>query len=84
MALAMMIGEAGFTAKAIETTAAVTLDKLASGYAVTASHLTVRVVIAGVERGRIEEIAATAKSDCPVSKLLNAAITMEVKVEIEP
>jgi len=81
MALAGMLGEAGLTAQSIETTAAVTLEKRLSGYEITASHLTVRVTIPGADRAKFEQIANAAKSGCPVSKLLKAAITMDATLE---
>jgi len=81
MALAGMLGEAGLTAQSIETTAAVTLEKRPSGYEITASHLTVRVTIPGADRAKFEQIANAAKSGCPVSKLLKAAITMDATLE---
>jgi osmotically inducible protein OsmC len=81
MALAVMLGEAGLTAQEIETTAAVTLEKRPSGFEITASHLTVRAKIPGADRAKFEQIANAAKSGCPVSKLLKAAITMDATLE---
>jgi osmotically inducible protein OsmC len=80
MALALMLGEAGLTAERIETHAAVTLDKVDGGYAITASHLTVVAVIPGANEAQFAKIANQAKTGCPVSKLLNATITMDAKL----
>ena len=80
MALALMLGEAGLTVERIETHAAVSLDKMDGGFAITASHLTVTAVIPGASAGQFAKIANQAKTSCPVSKLLNATITMEAKL----
>ena len=81
MALALMLGEAGLTAQKIETSAAVTLEKLASGFEITASHLRVLATIPGADPAVFEEIANKAKSGCPVSKLFKAKITMDARLE---
>ena len=77
MALSLMLEQAGLTAEKIETHAAVTLEKLASGYEITSSHLTVTAKIPGADRAKFDELANKAKEGCPVSKLLNTKITME-------
>jgi lipoyl-dependent peroxiredoxin len=81
MALSLMLGEAGMTAEKIETQAAVTLEKVAEGFAITASHLEVSVKIPGGDPAKFQEIANKAKAGCPVSKVLNAKITMNAKLE---
>ena len=81
MALSLMLGEAGMTAEKIETHAAVTLDKTADGFSITASHLDVTVKIPGADAAKFQEIAQKAKAGCPVSKVLNAKITMDAKLE---
>ena len=81
MALSLMLGEAGMTPEKIETQAAVTLDKVAEGFAITSSHLEVSVKIPGADPAKFQEIANKAKAGCPVSKVLNAKITMNAKLE---
>lgn len=81
MALSKMLGDAGLTAEKIETHAAITLDKVGDGFAITASHLTVVAKVPGADETTFAEIAGRAKSGCPVSKLLNAKITMDAKLE---
>lgn len=80
MALSLMLGEAGLTAEKIETEAAITLEKLESGFTITASHLTVVAKIPGATAEQFAEIAGKAKAGCPVSKVLNARITMDAKL----
>ena len=77
MALSLILGEANLTADQMETTADVTLDKVADGFAITAIHLTLHARIPGVTQAQFEELAGKAKAGCPVSKLLNADITMQ-------
>lgn len=76
MALSLILGEAGHTAERMDTRAEVTLEKVADGFAITAVHLTLTARIPGLDQARFEELAGKAKAGCPVSKLLNAPITM--------
>ncbi len=81
MALSGQLGQAGITAERIETTATVTLDKVEGGFAVTESHLEVRVKIPGGDQAAFEKAAQNAKAGCPISKLLNTKITMNATLE---
>ncbi|HYP15111.1 MAG TPA: OsmC family protein [Bryobacteraceae bacterium] len=82
MALSAQISEAGLPeAQSLHATATVSLDKQEAGWAVTSSHLQVRARIPGLDRTKFEEAAAKAKEGCPISKLLNAEITMELTIE---
>ncbi len=58
-----------------------TLDKADGGFAITAVHLDVNVKIPGADKAAFEKATADAKAGCPVSKVLNAAITMDAKLE---
>jgi osmotically inducible protein OsmC len=81
MALSAQLGDAGITPEAIHATATVTLEKNAAGWEVTTSHLDVRAKIPGNDRATFERAAANAKAGCPISRLLNAKITMDAKLE---
>ena len=81
MALSMILGEAGLTADRIDTKAAVTLDKLSDGFAITKVHLTLQASIPGATEAQFLELANKAKAGCPVSKVLAAAeITLDAKL----
>jgi lipoyl-dependent peroxiredoxin len=80
MALSMMLGMAGFVPEKIETQATITLDHKEGGFAVTASHLEVTATVPGADDAAFQDAAAKAKAGCPISKLLNATITMEAKL----
>jgi osmotically inducible protein OsmC len=80
MALSMILGEAGFTADKIETTATITLEQKDGGFAVTASHLDLTATIPGIDDAKFQECAGKAKGGCPISKLLNATITMDARL----
>jgi len=80
MALSAQLGGAGITPESVRTTAAVTLEKVEGGFAVTSSHLDVTAKIPGVDRAAFEKAANDAKAGCPISKLLNAKITMDAKL----
>ncbi|MET1079505.1 MAG: OsmC family protein [Pseudomonas sp.] len=81
MALSKELGDAGMTAESIETQAEVTLDKVGGGFAITAIHLSLRARIPGADRAAFEKAVETAKTGCPVSKVLNAAITLEAVLD---
>lgn len=81
MALSMILGEAKFVADSIETKAEVTLDKDDSGFSITAIHLTTVAKVPGMDAAGFEAAAAKAKAGCPVSKVLNAKITLDAKLQ---
>jgi osmotically inducible protein OsmC len=81
MALSLMLGQAGMTAEKIETQAAITLEKVGDGFSITSSHLEVTAKIPGADPAKFQEAANKAKAGCPLSKVLNAKITMNAKLE---
>lgn len=80
MALSAVLGEAGMTADEISTSAAVTVVPADGGFAITAVHLTVKAKIPGASDEDFQKAAAGAKAGCPVSKVLNAEITMDASL----
>lgn len=82
MALSAQLSEAGLTPEKIHTVAEVTLEKLDPGWTVTRVHLSVTAKIPGADRARFETAANEAKAGCPISRLLNAQISMEAKLEL--
>jgi osmotically inducible protein OsmC len=81
MALSAQLGERGLTPESVKTTATVTLDKTDAGFAVTKSHLDVVARIPGADQSKFDDAAAAAKQGCPISKLLNAEISMTARLE---
>ena len=77
MKLGFVLQEAGFTADSLETTAEVTLEN----GAVTKSHLTLKAKIPGISQEQFDKAAEEAKANCPISKLLNAEITLDKTLE---
>ena len=77
MALAFQLQGAGFTPTELSTEAAVSLDKEGEGFRITKSALTLRAQVPGIDRAKFEELARAAEKNCPVSKVLNAEITMD-------
>ena len=73
MKLTFDLGAAGFTADTLETTAEVTLDN----GAITTSKLTLKAKVPGISKEKFDEVAASAKANCPVSKVLNAEISLD-------
>jgi lipoyl-dependent peroxiredoxin len=68
---------AGFTPENLETTATVTLDN----GTITKSALKLSARVPGLDNAKFQEIAAKAKAECPISKVLNADITLEATLE---
>lgn len=81
MALSAQLGEAGMTAQKLETTATVSLDKVDGGFAIPAVHLDLVATIPGADEQAFQEAARKAKEGCPVSKLFNANITLDAKLQ---
>ena len=73
--------EAGLVAQSINTKATVTLEKSGGGFAITAVHLDLTAKIPGADPQAFEKAAENAKNGCPVSKLFNAPITLDKKLE---
>ncbi len=81
MALAAALEKEGMTAKNLHTRAAVTLEKMDGGFEIVAVHLDLVADIPGADPAAFEKVAYAAKADCPVSKLLNATITLSAKLK---
>ena len=76
MALSAQLGSAGMTAQTIETNAAVTLEKLEAGWTVTEVKLDVKAKIPNADAAKFQEAAENAKKGCPISRLLNAKVSL--------
>lgn len=81
MALSAQLGTANLTPDSIRTNATLTLEKLDSGWTITAVHLDVVGKVPKADAATFQKLADAAKSGCPVSKVLNAKITMNAKLE---
>lgn len=77
MKLSFVLQEAGFTADSLETTAEVYLEN----GAVTKSHLTLKAKIPGISQEQFDKATEDAKANCPISKLLNAEISLDKTLE---
>ncbi len=80
MALSLVLGEAKLTATRMDTDAKVTLEQVEGGYAITAVHLTLKASIPGTDQATFETLAAAAKANCPLSKVLKADITLDAQL----
>lgn len=81
MALSGQLGQAGLTAQELRTTATVSMEKVEGGFSITAVHLDLVAKIPGASQEAFDKAANTAKENCPVSKLLNAEITLTSRLE---
>jgi osmotically inducible protein OsmC len=76
MALSFALNRAGFSDGTLETKCAITLEQQDGGFTITKSALDLTASVPGIDPAKFAEIAAEAKAGCPVSKLLNAEITL--------
>jgi osmotically inducible protein OsmC len=81
MALSAQLGSANLTPDSISTTVTLSLDKLDSGWTITASHIDVVGKVPGADAATFQKYAEAAEKGCPVSKVLNAKITMNANLE---
>jgi osmotically inducible protein OsmC len=80
MALSGQLTNAGTPPESIDTTATVTMEKTDAGFTVTGVHLDVTAKVPGIDQAAFETAAGNAKTGCPISRLLNATITMDAKL----
>ena len=77
MALSFALADEGFSEGELNVDAAVTLEKEGDGFKVSQSALTLKAKVSGINEDKFAEIAEGAKQNCPISKLLNAEITLD-------
>jgi osmotically inducible protein OsmC len=80
MAFSAELGKVGLTPDTISTEAAVTLEKKEQGFTITKIHFEVTGKVPGADQAKFQEVADTAKKGCPVSRVLNAEITMNARL----
>jgi lipoyl-dependent peroxiredoxin len=81
MALSAQLSGANLPPESISTNAKLTMEKLEAGWTITAVHLDVAARVPNADEATFNKLAENAKSGCPVSKVLNAKITMSAKLE---
>lgn len=77
MALSATLGGAGFTPDRLAVQAAVSLEQVQGGWSITTIDLQLDAKVPGIDRAKFDELAADAKQNCPVSKVLNATINLQ-------
>lgn len=82
MAFAAQLGNAGMKPESVRTKATLTLEKLEAGWTATAIHLDCVAKVPGADKAQAEELAEKAKAGCPISRLLNAKITLAKTIEV--
>lgn len=83
MALAVILGESGFTPERLESSETLTMDKVDGNMTITAIHVDVRGKVPGADQAKFDEIAGIAKANCPISRALNPSIAMTVTATLE-
>jgi osmotically inducible protein OsmC len=80
MALAFGLQGAGFTPEELTTEAAVTIEQEGQGFRIKSSALTLRAKVPNLDQAGFARLAGEAKKNCPVSKVLNAQITLDAQL----
>jgi len=80
MALAFQLGGAGHEPEELSTQATLTMEKEGVHWSITAIHLDLTAKVPGIDEAKFRELAENAKKGCPVSKVLNAEITMDAQL----
>ncbi|MBS0191842.1 MAG: OsmC family protein [Phycisphaerales bacterium] len=80
MALSFIMSNAGIKPSKLATTATLSMEQVDQGWQISAIHLDVSGYVPGIDAARFQQLAAEAKANCPVSKVLNAKITMDAKL----
>src|SRR5262249_433422 len=81
MALSLFLATAGFTPAPLAPPATLALEQVAGAWTITPVHLDLSGKVPGIDQARFEQAANEAKANCPVSRVLNATITLAVKLE---
>ncbi len=81
MATAAALAKAGFTAERLDTKASLSLEQVDGNWTITAVHLELRARVPGLADAQFEEITMGAKTGCPVSRVLQAEITLTAILE---
>ena len=81
MALSAKMSGAGISPEKLTTKATLTIEQVQGNFTITSIHLDLTGKVPGLDRAKFEEMAADAKVNCPVSRVLNTAITLEARLE---
>jgi osmotically inducible protein OsmC len=81
MALSAALGRAGFTPERLATNVTVTLEQVSGNWTITTVDLQLSARVPGIDAKKFDEITADAKANCPVSRVLNAKISLATKLE---
>lgn len=81
MATAFQLSGAGHPPESLHTDATLTMEQEAGGWKIAAVHLVLKARVPGLDKAEFQRLAETAKANCPVSKVLNATITLDATLE---
>jgi len=81
MATSAALGRAGFKPEKLATNATLTLEQVSGNWTITTVDLQMTARVPGIDANKFQEVAADAKANCPVSRVLNAKISLDAKLE---
>lgn len=81
MAVCAALNKAGFASTRLSTQAVVSFEQVAGAWTITRSHLELRAAVADITAEQFAGLALEAKSNCPVSRVLRAEITLDAQLD---
>ena len=81
MALAFRLAGAGHAPERLRTRADLSMTQDDAGWRIAAVTLNLSAKVPGLGRDEFQKLADEAKATCPVSKVLNAEITLKAELE---
>ncbi|MFL5286503.1 MAG: OsmC family protein [Rhodopila sp.] len=80
MATAFQLSGAGHPPESLDCNATLTMEQVPGGFRIAAIHLVLKAKVPGIDAGKFQDLAREAKENCPVSKVLNAEITLDASL----
>jgi lipoyl-dependent peroxiredoxin len=80
MATAFQLTGAGHPPESLDCNATLTMEQVPGGFKIAAIHLVLKAKVPGIDNARFQDLAREAKENCPVSKVLNAEITLDASL----
>jgi lipoyl-dependent peroxiredoxin len=80
MATAFQLSGAGHPPESLDCNATLTMEQVSGGFRIAAIHLVLKAKVPGIDAGKFQDLAREAKENCPVSKVLNAEITLDASL----
>ena len=84
MAFSFACDKAGLATTDVDTMASVRLSRQGDGFVIDRIALTMQATVPGIDNAKFQEIAATAKLNCPLSKALASVQDITLLATLRP